>query len=82
MQFPRISDLYGKEYLRRPTNTNVKKLYAFHEEKHGFLGMLGSSNCTDWPWAQCPYAYHAQLCMSDHGSDLFILLETIASQDL
>ncbi|GJW80138.1 hypothetical protein Tco_0144113, partial [Tanacetum coccineum] len=28
--------LYGEEYLRRPTQTDVEKLYAFHENKHGF----------------------------------------------
>ena len=53
--------------MRWPTNNNIKKLYAFHEEKHGFSRMLRSINCTDWLWAQCPYAYHAQLCMSDCG---------------
>ncbi|GJR37308.1 putative nuclease HARBI1 isoform X2 [Tanacetum coccineum] len=28
--------LYGEEYLRRPTQADVEKLYAFHENKHGF----------------------------------------------
>ncbi|GJY41153.1 ribonuclease H-like domain-containing protein [Tanacetum coccineum] len=31
-----IKYLYVEEYLRRPTNTDVKKLYTFHEEKHGY----------------------------------------------
>nr|GEX66488.1 ribonuclease H-like domain-containing protein [Tanacetum cinerariifolium] len=35
----------AEEYFRMPTNNEVEKLYAFHEEKHGFLGMLGS---IDW----------------------------------
>ncbi|GKC29140.1 hypothetical protein Tco_1036434, partial [Tanacetum coccineum] len=33
-----IIELYGEEYLRRPTQTDVEKLYAFHENKHGFPG--------------------------------------------
>ncbi|GJT79433.1 hypothetical protein Tco_1053775 [Tanacetum coccineum] len=38
----KIIELYGKEYLRKPTQTDIKKLYAYHEEIHGFLGMVGS----------------------------------------
>ncbi|GJT52026.1 retrotransposon protein, putative, ty1-copia subclass [Tanacetum coccineum] len=33
-----VIELYGEEYLRRPTQTDVEKLYAFHENKHGFPG--------------------------------------------
>ncbi|GJY89993.1 hypothetical protein Tco_0505189 [Tanacetum coccineum] len=31
-----VIELYGEEYLRRPTQTDVEKLYAFHENKHEF----------------------------------------------
>nr|GEY33282.1 hypothetical protein [Tanacetum cinerariifolium] len=31
-------ELYGKEYLRKPTQTDVEKRYAFHEGKHAFPG--------------------------------------------
>ncbi|GJS69747.1 WAT1-related protein isoform X1 [Tanacetum coccineum] len=41
-----VIELYGEEYLRRPTQTDVEKLYAFHENKHGFPGMIGSIDCT------------------------------------
>ncbi|GJV90385.1 protein translocase subunit SecA2, chloroplastic isoform X1 [Tanacetum coccineum] len=50
-----VIELYGEEYLRRPTQTDVEKLYAFHENKHG---------------------------RGDSGSEPFILLEAVASQDL
>ncbi|GJY74002.1 strictosidine synthase-like 12-like protein [Tanacetum coccineum] len=43
-----------------PTQTDVEKLYAFHENKHGFPGMTGSIDCRKWQWAQCPQAYSAQ----------------------
>ncbi|GJS06702.1 reverse transcriptase domain-containing protein [Tanacetum coccineum] len=33
-----VIELYDEEYLRRPTQTDVEKLYAFHENKHGFPG--------------------------------------------
>nr|GEW89494.1 hypothetical protein [Tanacetum cinerariifolium] len=77
-----VIQLYGEEYLRRPTQTDVEKLYAFHENKHGFPGMIGSIDCTKWPWAQCPQAYRAQFSRGDSGSEPFILLEAVASQDL
>ncbi|GJT58729.1 ALP1-like protein isoform X1 [Tanacetum coccineum] len=42
---------------------------------------IGSIDCTKWPWAQCPQAYRAQFSMGDSGSELFILLEAVASQE-
>ncbi|GKA22773.1 hypothetical protein Tco_0708735, partial [Tanacetum coccineum] len=39
-----VMELYGEELLRRPTQTDVEKLYAFHEEKHGFLGSNNDVN--------------------------------------
>ena len=77
-----VMKIYGEEFLRRPTQTDVEKLYAFHEQKHGFPGMLGSIDCTKWPWAQCPNKFHGQFCRGDSGSTPFILLEAVASQDL
>ncbi|GKC08501.1 ALP1-like protein isoform X1 [Tanacetum coccineum] len=77
-----IIELYGEEYLRRPTQTDVEKLYAFHENKHGFPGMIRSIHCTKWSWDQCPQAYRAQFSRGDSGSEPFILLEAVASQDL
>nr|GEU55112.1 hypothetical protein [Tanacetum cinerariifolium] len=73
-------DLYGEDCLQRPT-TDVEKLYAFHREKHGFSRMLGSIDCTDWSYAQCPIVYCAQFCRGDHTSDPFNLLKVVASQD-
>nr|GEW28449.1 putative reverse transcriptase domain-containing protein [Tanacetum cinerariifolium] len=36
------------EYSRKPTVTDVEKLYRYHEEKYRFSGMLGSLDCPDW----------------------------------
>ncbi|GKE10047.1 ALP1-like protein isoform X1 [Tanacetum coccineum] len=77
-----VMEIYGREFLRKPTVTDVEKLYRHHEEKHGFLGMLGSLDCTDWEWFGCPYAFKGQYVRRDHGSNPFILLEAVASQDL
>nr|GEY74962.1 hypothetical protein [Tanacetum cinerariifolium] len=76
-----ITELYGEEFLRKPTYTNIDKLYAHHEEKHGFPGMIGSIDCTAWPWKNYPVALRAQFDRGDHWPDPFILLEAIASID-
>ncbi|GKC48712.1 reverse transcriptase domain-containing protein [Tanacetum coccineum] len=73
---------FGPEYLRKPTITNVEKLYRHHEEKHGFTGMLESLDCTDWEWFGCLVAFKVQYVRRDHGPNPFILLEVVASQDL
>ncbi|GJS26391.1 RNA-directed DNA polymerase, eukaryota [Tanacetum coccineum] len=54
-----IMNLYGEEFLRKPMYTDIEKLYAYHNEKHGFPGMLRSIDCTNWPWANCPVAFKA-----------------------
>ncbi|GJS48802.1 RNA-directed DNA polymerase, eukaryota [Tanacetum coccineum] len=66
------------EYLQM----DVERLYAFHENKHEFSGMLESLDCTDWAWFGCPITHKAQYCRRDHGPDPFILLEAVASNDL
>ncbi|GJY59863.1 ALP1-like protein [Tanacetum coccineum] len=77
-----IIQIFGPEYLRKPTITDVERLYKFHEEKHRLPGMLGSLDCTDWAWFGCPITHKAQYCRRDHGPDPFILLEVVAPQDL
>ncbi|GKC13049.1 ALP1-like protein [Tanacetum coccineum] len=77
-----IFGLLKPEFLRKPTVTDVEKLYLHHVEKHGFSRMLGSLECTDWEWFGCPYAFKAQYVRRDHGPNPFILLEAVASQDL
>nr|GEV63983.1 retrovirus-related Pol polyprotein from transposon TNT 1-94 [Tanacetum cinerariifolium] len=46
-----IMNLYGEDFLRNQTYTDIEKLYAYHNEKHGFSGMLGSIDCTNWSWS-------------------------------
>nr|GEY47924.1 hypothetical protein [Tanacetum cinerariifolium] len=77
-----VMQIYGPKFLRKPTVTDIEKLYRHHEEKHGFPGMLGNLDCTDWEWFSCPYAFKGQYVRRDHGSNSFILLEAVASQDL
>ncbi|GJS66360.1 ALP1-like protein [Tanacetum coccineum] len=75
-------DEYMQIIFEETHGADIEKLYRHHEEKHGFSGMLGSLDCTDWEWFGCPYAFKAQYVRRDHGSNPFILLEVVASQDL
>ncbi|GKB22507.1 ALP1-like protein [Tanacetum coccineum] len=53
-----IINLYGEEFLRKPTYTDMEKLYAYHNEKHGFPGMLGSIDCTIGRSGEMPSTYN------------------------
>nr|GEZ27825.1 hypothetical protein [Tanacetum cinerariifolium] len=77
-----VMDIYGPEYLRKPTVTDIEILYQHHEEKHRFLGMLKILDFTDWEWFGCPYAFKGQYGRRDYGSNPFILLKVVALQDL
>ncbi|XP_023764785.2 uncharacterized protein LOC111913293 [Lactuca sativa] len=76
-----VIELYRDIYLRHPTKSDVEQLYAAHEAKHGFPGMLGSIDCTHWEWANCPNAWRGQFTRGDHGVPT-VILEAVVSNDL
>ncbi|GJU07854.1 ALP1-like protein isoform X1 [Tanacetum coccineum] len=68
------------EYLQIGEKTSRDCLMHFC---NGVIELYGEDiDCTKWPWAQCPQAYRAQFSRGDSGSEPFILLEAVASQDL
>ncbi|XP_020872053.1 putative nuclease HARBI1 [Arabidopsis lyrata subsp. lyrata] len=74
-----IVDLFGTEYLRRPTTEDLERL-LFYGEKRGFPGMVGSIDCMHWKWKNCPTAWKG---MYSRGTEKpTIVLEAVASQDL
>ena len=75
-----VIQVFGPVYLRKPNVLDVQRLYAAHEERHGFPGMLGSLDCTDWEWERCPTAWKGQHT-GFHGYPSLVL-EAVASQDL
>ena len=66
-----IMELYGTKYFWKPTVTDINRLYEHHYQSHGFPGIIGSIDCTDWPWENCPHALKAQFCRGDHGKTPF-----------
>ncbi|XP_010469447.1 PREDICTED: uncharacterized protein LOC104749500 [Camelina sativa] len=48
-------NLFGDEYLRRPTSEDLQRLLNIGEHR-GFPGMVGSIDCMHWEWKNCPTA--------------------------
>ena len=76
-----VVETFGDVYLRKPSLHDLQELYAAHEERHGFPGMIGSIDCTHWKWKNCPVAWKGQYASGHHGSPSLVL-EAVASQDL
>ncbi|CAG7890020.1 unnamed protein product, partial [Brassica rapa] len=54
-----IIQLFGAEYLRRPTPADLQRLLDVGEAR-GFPGMVGSIDCMHWEWKNCPTAWRGQ----------------------
>ncbi|GKB32800.1 ALP1-like protein [Tanacetum coccineum] len=77
-----VMEIYGPDYLRKPMMTDVKKLYRHHEEKHGFSGMLGSLDYTDWEWFGYLWIWHAFFGVAGSNNDINVLYQPPLFNDL
>ncbi|KAJ9546545.1 hypothetical protein OSB04_019088 [Centaurea solstitialis] len=75
-----IINLYMRQYLRKPTASDIQAIYALHEQQHGLPGMLGSIDCMHWDWKNCPVAWRGQFHRGDHQGPT-VILEAVASYD-
>ncbi|KAG2307901.1 hypothetical protein Bca52824_027649 [Brassica carinata] len=74
-----IIQLFGDEYLRRPTPEDLQRLLDVGELR-GFPGMIGSIDCMHWEWKNCPTAWRGQYTRG--SAKPTIVLEIVASHDL
>uniref|UniRef100_A0A0D3CB57 DDE Tnp4 domain-containing protein n=1 Tax=Brassica oleracea var. oleracea TaxID=109376 RepID=A0A0D3CB57_BRAOL len=74
-----IINLFGDEYLRKPTPEDLQRLLDIGEIR-GFPGMIGSIDCMHWEWKNCPTAWKGQYTRGSGKPT--IVLEAVASQDL
>ncbi|XP_024004924.1 putative nuclease HARBI1 [Eutrema salsugineum] len=74
-----IIDLFGEEYLRRPTQDDLQRLLHVGEQR-GFPGMIGCIDCMHWEWKNCPTAWKGQYTRG--AGKPTIVLEAVASYDL
>nr|XP_043629783.1 uncharacterized protein LOC122601074 [Erigeron canadensis] len=54
-----VINIYGREFLRRPTSHDIAMIQQAHEARHHLPGMLGSLDCThvEWRWSTFVKAY-------------------------
>ncbi|GJV51223.1 ALP1-like protein [Tanacetum coccineum] len=77
-----IMNLYGEEFLRKPTYTDIEKLYAYHNEKHGgdhgpdpFILLKAIASNDLWIW-------HAFFGVARMNNDLNVLRQSPIFNDL
>nr|PNR61608.1 hypothetical protein PHYPA_000031 [Physcomitrium patens] len=66
---------FGPKYLCSPTKEDLKRILTENASR-GFPGMIGSIDCYNWKWKNCPKAWHG----SYRGTS--IVLEAAVSHDL
>ncbi|KAI4994273.1 hypothetical protein ZWY2020_029321 [Hordeum vulgare] len=75
----KVCEVFGEEYLRSPNEEDIARLLAIGEER-GFPGMLGSIDCMQRGWKNCPKKWHGMF--RGHVNEPTMILEAVASQDL
>ncbi|KAJ0588395.1 putative (-)-beta-caryophyllene synthase [Helianthus annuus] len=76
-----VIKLYANEFLRKPTSHDISRIYAAHEARWHFPGMLGSIDCTHIEWKNCPRELRGAYVRGDIKRPT-IILEAVASNDL
>ncbi|XP_062181978.1 uncharacterized protein LOC133886243 [Phragmites australis] len=74
-----VVEVFGDEYLRSPNDEDTAHLFAINASR-GFPGMLGSIDCMNWRWKNCPTAWAGSF--TSHVNAPMIILKTVALQDL
>ena len=73
-----VVESFGNEYLRSPTVEDTERLLRLNAAR-GFPGMLGSIDCYNWQWKNCPTADEGQ---HQGNKGKTVVLEAVASYDL
>ena len=74
-----VVSIFSEEYLRSPNNNDIARLVVVGQHR-GFPGMLGSIDCMNWKWKNCPSKWKDQYI--GHTRDPTIILEIMALYDL
>lgn len=75
-----IKKVYQGEYLRLPTDNDVKAIFNLHHSIHGIKGMFGSLDCSHTYWKNCPKAWQGSFKGKEQKPS--VVLEAIADHHL
>ena len=75
-----IKSIYQKTYLRTPNETDVKRIVNLHCGVHGVPGMLGSLDCSQTHWKNCPKQHHGSYVGKEKKP--CIVLESVCDYNL
>ncbi|XP_047964849.1 uncharacterized protein LOC125209288 [Salvia hispanica] len=70
-----IREVFGPEFLRKPTPDECQRLLDMHGAVHNFPGMMGSIDCMHWEWKNCPVAWKCQFTTGSNN-DINVLQST------
>ena len=76
----KTTEIYKNEYLRLPTQADVKAVTRLHKHVHGVDGMFGSLDCMHTYWNKCPVAWQSSYKGKGHKPS--IVLEAIADHHM
>jgi Plant transposon protein len=75
-----IIECYQAEYLRLPTEDDLKSITRLHKSKHKTDGLFGSLDCMHVYWKNCPVAWQGQYKGKEKKPS--IVLEAISDHHL
>jgi hypothetical protein len=76
-----VCHLYMAEYLGLPTAADLRNIVALHKRVHGVEGMIGSLDCMQTKWKNCPVAWQQSFKGRSKGMST-ITLEAAADYNL
>nr|GFC80275.1 protein ALP1-like isoform X1 [Tanacetum cinerariifolium] len=81
-----VMENYGPEFLRKPTVTEIEKVYRHHEEKHGFLGIRDHGSnpfiLLEADASQDLWIWHAFFGVAGSNNDINVLYQSFLFNDL
>ncbi|XP_047964746.1 uncharacterized protein LOC125209178 [Salvia hispanica] len=77
-----IREVFGPEFLRKPTPDECQRLLDMHGAVHNFPGMMGNIDCMHWEWKNCPVAWKGQFTTGFKQKHPSMILEAVADYRL
>jgi hypothetical protein len=77
-----IKRIYKNEYLRLPSEQDLKNISALHYEKHGVQGIFGSLDCMHVYWKNCPKAWNGSYKKGSTAFAPSLVLEALSDHHL